>query len=306
MQLKKLISNIFVSLIFLLFPSTLVAETIDCIEIQQVPTVITNESVYCLRKNLRIGEIVGSAIEIAVSNVTIDLNGFILGRKTAKPDTSVIGITAASKKNITIKNGTIRGFKEGIYLSGDALTGGGHLIEDLLLDENTLRGIRLRGNGSVVRKNRISNTGRTDAPSHSQAIKVGDRGNKIIDNEIFNTRSLNAYKIPVVVDGISAREAEGVIISGNRITDTGSGVVFDPDYLSQLTAISVSASSSKAVIKNNIINNSFDSNAVVQTGIISAFEVSNQALCSGNVVFNFARTIVQCIDAGDNVEVPSM
>jgi hypothetical protein len=117
------LTQIFFAL-FLVFvlPSFIQAETTNCTAITSVPYTISVPGIYCLTGNLETAMTEGHAITINVNNVVIDLNGRKLGGGAAGAGTSAYGIYASGRENITIKNGTIRGFKAGVYLFGDFTT----------------------------------------------------------------------------------------------------------------------------------------------------------------------------------------
>ncbi len=141
------------------------AETVNCIEIASVPTIITVQGVYCLKKNLASSSATGRMIEIRTNNVTIDLNGFKLGGLAAGLNTQAIGIYAVGRRNIRIANGAIRGFLFGIYLGGDWQSSSGHIVEGLTMDGNVVVAISVSGSGVIVRGNQILNTSNLVAPS---------------------------------------------------------------------------------------------------------------------------------------------
>src|SRR5690606_2404136 len=64
---------------------------------------------------------------------------------------------AIQRLNATIRNCSIRGFRRGVGLFGSS--GGGHVVEDNRLDNNTYMGINIAGDGSVVRRNQVLDTG---------------------------------------------------------------------------------------------------------------------------------------------------
>src|SRR6266446_3169384 len=86
------------------------AETINCTPITSVPTTITVQGIYCFTQHLNTAITTGNAIDIQTNNVVLDLNGWKLGGLAAGPDTGATGIRANDRQNITIKNGTVRGF----------------------------------------------------------------------------------------------------------------------------------------------------------------------------------------------------
>ena len=124
--------------------------------VDSVPAVIATQGVWCLRGDLATGITSGTAIEITTHNVTLDCNGFKLGGLLAGPGTQAIGIGSPSGRNLVVRNCNVRGFMHGIMLSA---SGGSHLVEDNRLEGNILRGISINGDGSVVRRNQVLDTG---------------------------------------------------------------------------------------------------------------------------------------------------
>src|SRR5262245_57018630 len=86
------------------------AETTQCTAITSVPYTITVPGIYCLIADLEYPSASGDAITIEANNVVIDLNGHKIGNLAAGLGTTAVGISAARRQNITIKNGTLRGF----------------------------------------------------------------------------------------------------------------------------------------------------------------------------------------------------
>ena len=95
------------------------AEVTDCQEILSIPVVITTQGIHCLKSDKVSSATSGNIIDIQANNVTIDMNGFKLGGLGAGTGTSAIGIFAQDQKNITIRNGSIRGFETGVLLDQD-------------------------------------------------------------------------------------------------------------------------------------------------------------------------------------------
>jgi hypothetical protein len=52
------------------------AETVTCTEITSLPTTISTQGVYCLKKHFILNLASGAAITVTVNNVTIDCNEF--------------------------------------------------------------------------------------------------------------------------------------------------------------------------------------------------------------------------------------
>jgi len=123
--------------------------------ISSVPAVISSQGTWCLKQNLATGS-AGKIINITTNNVTIDCNDFKLDGSSGGAGILSFGISAKNQSNITIRHCQIRGFFYGIDLEG---TGGGHVVEDNRLDGNTVYGMLVTGDGSVVRRNRVFSTG---------------------------------------------------------------------------------------------------------------------------------------------------
>jgi hypothetical protein len=79
--------------------------------INSLPYKITEPGSYVLEGNLTTA---GAGIEIKASNVSINLNGY-----TLSGDSDEIGINALKEiNNITVQNGAITGFGQGVTLNG--------------------------------------------------------------------------------------------------------------------------------------------------------------------------------------------
>ena len=202
--------------VIMLFSLTARAETTQCTPITTIPFTITTQGIYCLKGNLAGSLGSGEAITINTNNVTIDLNGYKLGNLAAGPGTSATGIYASQKKNITIRNGTIRGFQIGLYFS-DApphTASSGHLVEDVRLDGNTYMGTFVKGTGNTIRNNQIVNTGGSTSLNTYYGIIVYGTGARVLNNDVINVGAATngAYGIYIV-------DAYGTVLKGNRISD---------------------------------------------------------------------------------------
>jgi len=122
---------------------------------------INAQGVHCLMTDVTMAAsfTTGNATEIAANNVVLDLNGHKVGGLAAGPGSFARGIHAFQRKNLTIKNGTVRGFEIGIFLA-DFLPfpHGGHRVEAVRAEGNTASGIHVQGQGSVLRGNQVVDT----------------------------------------------------------------------------------------------------------------------------------------------------
>ena len=227
--MKKLMKSIGLSATALcaaimLFSSTAQAETTQCTPITSIPASIITQGIYCLTGNLSGNLASGTAIRIFANNVTIDFNGYKLGNLAAGTGTNARGIYAEQRKNITIRNGTIRGFLTGIFLhdSYPYSISSGHLIEDIRLDGNTQVGMSIAGSGNIMRNNQVVNTGGSTVFSGAAGIAVYGQGARVLNNDIIDLAGGTGNILPVRVEW-----ADGTVVQGNRISNTtGSGISY--------------------------------------------------------------------------------
>jgi hypothetical protein len=142
-------------------PSATADETTACNAfITSLPYTINVQGHYCFNRNLSTAITTGNAITINADYVWLDLNNFKLGGGSAGLGTATNGIYAEDRRNITIRNGNIRGFRYAVRLEG----GGNHIVENNVLDGNTYIALRATGDLVVARHNIVSNTGGTTNP----------------------------------------------------------------------------------------------------------------------------------------------
>jgi hypothetical protein len=200
------------------------AETVNCTPITALPAIITTQGIYCFTGNLSTAMTIGNAIDIQTNNVVLDLNGFKLGGLAAGLNTQARGIHASNLQNITIKNGTIRGFDIGIFLEGGGASQG-HIIEGVRADQNTSAGIDVQGSGVIVRNNQVVATGGTtnSGPNASAfGIFVSGTGPRVLDNDVIDTLKQGAGS----AFGILLVSVTGGLAVNNRITVADVGVEY--------------------------------------------------------------------------------
>jgi hypothetical protein len=232
----------FVSFLFLLFANFAQAETTNCTAITSLPITITTQGIYCLTSDLSTGMTVGNAIEIATSNVVIDLNGHKLGGLAAGTGTGARGIFAYQRQNITIRNGTVRGFFQGILLSDSSpyTTSHGHLIEDIRADMNTFTGIEAAGRGNIIRNNQVVNTGGSTSTNYAYGILGVGPGTRVINNDIIETKEQSTGS----ASGIYLQNAPGSVVENNRIGNSSTGP-------GTSNGIYITGSSTDVLVSNN-------------------------------------------------------
>jgi len=168
--------------------------------------------------------------------VELDLNGHKLGNLPAGLGTQATGIHAVNRKNITVKNGTVRGFEFGVLLDkSGAGTPQGYIVEDIRADLITYTGIAVVGTGNIIRNSLIVATGGTTAFGANEdvvGIYVAGTGTRILNNEVVNTVAVGteaAYAI--YVDSSSA------VVESNRVSNAalpGAGLASYGIFVSSL------------------------------------------------------------------------
>ncbi len=183
----------------------------------------------------------GNLITIQANNVIIDLNGFKLDGLPASAATQATAIFALDRKNITIRNGIIRGFRIGVFLDQDAGTSSGNLLEDLILEQNRFIGAQVEGSGNVIRNNRVENTGPNPVDLAATGILVADASNTVIADNVVSGTSESS-----IARGIWVNLSALIEVRGNTILDT-------KDATTKL-GIEVEDSTDVTVIGNRIVN----------------------------------------------------
>ncbi len=224
MHTAKLAASLLVLLAFVLGAAPARAETVNCTAITALPAVITVQGVYCFTGDLATAITSGIAIDIQTNNVVLDLNGFKLGGLAAGPGTTANGIHALNRQNITIKNGTIRGFLEGIVII-DTGASQGHVVEDIRADQNTHTGFDVHGSGNIVRNNQVVATGGSTAfgvNASATGIRVFGAGPRVLNNDVITTVKQGTG----IARGIFLDSVTGGLLVNNRITVADKGIDF--------------------------------------------------------------------------------
>ena len=225
MHTAKLAATLLVLLASVLGAAPTRAETV-CTAITALPAVITVQGVYCFTGDLSTAMGSGPAIDIQTNNVTLDLNGFKLGGLAAGPGTTALGIRAINRQNITIRNGTIRGFLVGINLATIISASQGHVVEDIRADQNTSLGIFVTALNSIIRNNLVVATGGTTiygTNADAAGISVHADGTRVLNNDVMDTMKQGTGTARGIefVGGIA-----GGLAVNNRITVADRGIEY--------------------------------------------------------------------------------
>jgi len=243
--------------------------------IESVPTLVTTQGVWCLRKDLATAVTSGAAITIAANNVTIDCNGFKLGGLGAGPASQTAGVAATNRLNATVRNCAIRGFHTGVMLGGS-----GHLVEDNRIDQSLVTAINVAGDNNQVQRNRIFDTG-------------GGEGSPVA---IMAEADVNENLVAGVV-GSSA--TTGILLFGQGTEARGNRIRNVMPSQSGSRGI-VIAGGEHAVVDNRLLNPTYmggpppASTGIQHTGMGASY-------CRDNLISGYETGITTCEDNGGNV-----
>jgi hypothetical protein len=196
-----------------------------CKAIIALPITITAQGRYCLNQNLSSTQTTGAAITIETDFVELDLKGFKIGGGSAGTGTHAVGIYALNRKNITIKNGNVRGFLRGVFLedsSGTFSVSQGHVVQNVRADENTLAGIHVQGTGNTIRGNQVvKTTGTTSlgANADTYGIRADGPGARVLGNDVTDTIGVGSG----LGFAIYVASSTGTVIERNRLGGTSAG-----------------------------------------------------------------------------------
>jgi hypothetical protein len=214
----------FALLACLALPATAPAdETLLCRRyITAVPFTILIPGHYCFAEDVRTSISTGNAITIAADDVLLDLNGFTLDGTAAGPGTQANGIVTSDRRDITVRNGNVRGFFNGLQLGFGGARVAAITVERMRADRNVV-GILVNGlgGGHVVRDNVVTNSGSSTDPDARNGGGIAVRGGgDIINNVVTHT---------VGDDPVAIGLSGGLqTVVNNRVADSGKiGIVCD-------------------------------------------------------------------------------
>jgi len=191
------------------------AEVTDCTEITGLPFDVKEPGIYCLKTNLSVSlPFGGVALTIHADDVVIDLNGHTM---EASGPTSAVAVFADAQKDVTVRNGTIRGFGGAVDLGGFTSAAQGNIVEDVRAEGSSAIAIKVAGAGSVVRHNVVVRTGGSSGGSIG-ILGLGS-GVHILDNEVAETVEAPGAQALA----INVANAPGAVVQGNVIANAALG-----------------------------------------------------------------------------------
>jgi len=291
MIIRSSISSFMLLILVLLLAAPRVAQAAESYDnctgfITSIPTVISTQGTWCLKQDLATAMTSGNAITINTNNVTVDCNDYKLGGLAAGIGTQAWGISATDHLNATVRHCNIRGFEYGIVFQGSG--SGGHTIEDNRFDNNTDTGIYVSGDGSVVRRNRVFDSGGSTSFQDAWGIYSNDSVD-ILDNTISGVAATAGSGGSAV--GIQTTNDLDSSISGNRIRGllhAGAGSAYGIENLGDTRV---------TMRDNDLIGDG-------GSGSNGVFCMSGTSSAQGNLLSHFQTAIGGCSGDGGNVTHP--
>lgn len=214
----------------------------SCREISAYPALLSEPGVYCMSfKHIDFPLTSGALITIAADNVVLDMNGATIdGTPKGSTTSPTVGIRSARNyTNITVRNGTVKGFNYGISLEGHL--GGpvgvrlshGYLVENMRVINSRSTGIKVSGDDSEIRNNYVAHTGGSPDPAVSAnawGMFLSGAGMRVIDNDVAYTTVNTAHSGGTAYAMFMAGVNEVVAVN-NRITEADYGIYrTNPDW----------------------------------------------------------------------------
>jgi hypothetical protein len=226
--------------------------------ITSVPHTIASSGSYYLTKNLTAA---GTAITISVDDVALDLCGFTL---TGPGSGTNYGIYMNARKNIEIRNGTIKSFgTDGIYDASSS--GGNQRILHVQVIGNKRYGISLRGSTNQIKDCVISGNGSSYAGfvyGINAAAGCAIAGNTVYENGVGATGSVSG-----IYAGSGCRITANVVY-GNGVSASGAAVY------------GINCDSGSTVADNSVFNNG----SYATSSVYGIYALNSSNTISGNMV----------------------
>ena len=222
--------------------------------ITSAPYTISASGFYQLGANLTYngnGSANDAIITINAANVTLDFGGHFISGPSANTATTLYGVYANGKGNLTIQNGTVSHCYTGVYLTGSNSTNFNQTIRNLLVTHCYYSGIELDSpSTSQVNDCQVSFI---SGGGSAYGIFLGGGnagpGCQINHNAVTSIVSMNfnAYGIDAsavitgnTVDTVSGSDGGygingGTLVAGNKIVSCTYGLSYPEKYQTNLT-----------------------------------------------------------------------
>ena len=224
------------------------AVTVSCGQTITTSTTVANDLTNCP----------GDGLVIGAAGITLNLNGHTIDGSFAE-----VGIRNDSFPNVTISNGTVNGFSDGIEL-GDAAAG--NHVQDMRVSANVTQGIHATGPDTSITSTAAFDNG-------SFGIRIGGERSQVDDSTAKNNDTFG-----IVSDGDNTIISDSLALSNDA------------------AGIALSAAADGAQLTGNIANANFDG---INVGVLNATLSKNSA--SFNTQRGINALSGGITDAGGNV-----
>jgi hypothetical protein len=276
-----------------------------------IPLTISQSGSYYLTSDVNSA---GTAIWVEANDVTIDLAGYSL----IGPDSGTnYGIYMYARRNVEIRNGTVRNFYNGIYESSGSY-GHNHRVIDVRALFNGRHGILLNGSGHLVKDCTASDNG-DSATVYAYAIYAGN-GSRVTGNTAHNNGTSNtgssfgaiyaAFGSTVIGNtaydnGDSATSNVYGFYVGNGSTVAGNTAYKNGNSATGNEVCGIRAGNGSTVTGNTAYDNG---NSATAASFVYGIFVGGGSTVTGNTAYNNGNTataasLVYGIFAGDSCTV---
>jgi hypothetical protein len=199
------------------------AETTQCTPIAALPANIAQSGIYCLTSDFTVQMDSDVAIYISAHNVVLDLNGHTIDNLKAGAGTSAYGIHGFQRRNVVVKNGTLRGFAYAVFANDVSpfTKSQEWIIEDVRVGRGTQGGLMVYGRDCLVRRNVVVSTGGSTLSPDATAIILAGPRHRAIENDVMTVTAQGAGVSAGITFG--ANSDNGIAL-GNRVSETRYGV----------------------------------------------------------------------------------
>ena len=253
--------------------------------IDSLPAEIVAPGTWCLRKDLRSASSDWYGILVDADDVVLDCKGFqVDGRQADNLLTEGIFMYGnAPHDRVTVRNCTVRGYSDGIWVIGNEGVVAGNRI--LAAGRN---GIIVSGENGAVRRNRVIRTG--GGPDGDARGIVGYGTVDILDNDVVG---FAAGSEQTRIDGIVISQY-GSVVRGNRVrlanaTDSAPGLIATGILLINPDAV---------IVRDNVVVGSGDAR-----GVGCLYAPGSSAVVRDNLLAGVDQALT-CTDGGGNASSP--
>lgn len=135
------------------------------------------------------------------------------------------GIYSLEHKNVTIKNGIVRGFWYGVVVDGNGPPFDGsseNVVEGIHAEENMAVGIYVRGKNNIVRNNLAQGSGGTTSgcfpDCDAYGLSIGGDAARVLNNDVIGVDAQGVQS----GYGLFMRDSPNSVVEGNRVSNVGS------------------------------------------------------------------------------------